>query len=149
MPPEPQDRAADPPEGTADASGSPAANPYAHSYPHGRFTVVEVSGELDMATVGSLAEHLRAAAERPVPDVLVDLRGVAFFDGSGLRALCRAESGARERGGRLRIVCDRPRIHRLLGAAGLLGRFPPLADLPPASDPERGSQRGPKHGSGT
>jgi anti-anti-sigma factor len=60
----------------------------------------------------------------------VDLRQVAFFDGSGLRVLCRADSRAREHGGRLRIVSDRPRIHRLLRAAGLLSRFPPLPDLP-------------------
>ncbi|WP_369230044.1 STAS domain-containing protein [Streptomyces sp. R21] len=130
MQPEPQDRADDLPEGTAGASGSPAPNPYAHSYVHGRFIVVEVSGEIDMATAGSLAEHLQAAAGQPAPDLLVDLRQVAFFDGSGLRVLCRADSRARERGGRLRIVSDRPRIHRLLRAAGLLSRFPPLPDLP-------------------
>jgi anti-sigma B factor antagonist len=136
MPPEPQDRAADPLGGTAGASGAPAANPWADSRPHGRFTVVEVSGEIDMATAGSLAEHLLAATERPAPDVLVDLRRVTFFDGSGLRVLCRADSRARTRGGRLRIISDGPRIHRLLTAAGLLDRFPPLADLPPAPGPD-------------
>jgi anti-sigma B factor antagonist len=92
--------------------------------------VVEVSGEIDMATADLVVEHLDAATAVPEPDVLVDLRPVEFFDCSGLRVLCRAERRARERGGRLRLVSDGPRIDRLLRASGLLGRFPPLRVLP-------------------
>lgn len=106
------------------------ANPYARTYGHGPFTVVEAAGEIDMLTAGSLAEHLLAAVGGEEPDVLVDLRTVEFFDCSGLRVLCRADSRAREHGGRLRIVSDSPRIRRLLSASGLLGRFPPLPDIP-------------------
>lgn len=111
-------------------SGLPPANPYARSYPRGPFTVVEVTGEIDIATADSLSEHLTAATAATEPDVLVDLRRVVFLDCSGLRVLCRAETRARERGGRLRLVSDRPRVHRLLRAACLLSRFPPLPDLP-------------------
>jgi anti-sigma B factor antagonist len=111
-------------------TGPPAANPYARTYRHGPFTVVEAADEIDMATAGSLAEHLHAATEGSEPDVLLDLRTVAFFDCSGLRVLCRADSRARERGGRLRVVSGSPRIRRLLRASGLLDRFPPLPDLP-------------------
>jgi anti-sigma B factor antagonist len=142
MPPETHDRAADPPEGTAAASGPAATsgpaptNPYARSRRTGSTTVIEVSGEIDLATAGFVTEHLDAATALPEPDVLVDLRGVAFFDCTGLRVLCRAEARARERGGRLRIVTDQPRIRRLLRAAGLLHRFPPLAELPPPCRPE-------------
>ncbi|MEU6478737.1 STAS domain-containing protein [Streptomyces sp. NPDC047017] len=99
----------------------------------GPFTVVEVSGEIDMLTVDLLAERLEAATAAAGPDVLVDLRAVDFFDCSGLRVLCRAERRARERGGRLRLVLDDPRIRRLLRATGLLGRFPPLPRLPVAA----------------
>ncbi|WP_369251492.1 STAS domain-containing protein [Streptomyces sp. R41] len=130
MPPESRDRAADPPEGTAAESGPPPANAYARSFRRGSFTVVEVCGEMDIATADFLAEHLVAATTGPGPDVLVDLRRVDFFDCSGLRVLCRADTRARERGGRLRIVCDHPRIHRLLHASGLLDRFPPLPEPP-------------------
>ncbi|GAA3836638.1 STAS domain-containing protein [Streptomyces phyllanthi] len=143
MPPETHDRAADPPEGTAAASGPAPANPYAHSRRAGSYTVVEVSGEIDMATAGFVDEHLDTATAAPEPDVLVDLRGVTFFDCSGLRVLCRAESRARARGGRLRIVSDQPCMRTLLRAAGLLSRFPPLAEppaeLPPPRRPENGS----------
>jgi anti-anti-sigma factor len=111
------------------------ANPYARTYGHGPFTVVEAAGEIDMLTAGSLAEHLLDATGGEEPDVLVDLRRVEFFDCSGLRVLCRADSRARERGGRLRIVADSARIRRLLRASGLLDRFPPLPELP--GPPER------------
>ncbi|MEU9365813.1 STAS domain-containing protein [Streptomyces avermitilis] len=138
MPSTPDDRTADPPEGPTGEWGLPPANPYVHSRVSGPFTVIEVSGEIDMASAGSLTEHLAAATARPGPDVLVDLRPVAFFDCSGLRALCRADTRAKERGGRLRLVFDQPRLHRLLRASGLLRRFPPLAELPPGSRPESG-----------
>jgi anti-anti-sigma factor len=94
------------------------------------FTVVEAVGEIDLATAGFLAEHLDAATASDRPEVLVDLRQVEFFDCSGLRVLCRAESRARERGGRLRLVTDAPRLHRLLRACGLWRRFPPLLQFP-------------------
>ncbi|MER6093272.1 STAS domain-containing protein [Streptomyces bluensis] len=152
MQPEPPDRAADPPEDPA-AMPRPVprgpcarplpANPYAQSRRAGPFTVIEVSGEIDMATADFVAEHLDAATAPAGPDVLVDLRGVTFFDCSGLRLLCRAETRARERGGRLRIVSDLPRMRRLLRAAGLLNRFPPLAELPPPRRPESGPPQPP------
>ncbi|MFF0078483.1 STAS domain-containing protein [Streptomyces canus] len=109
---------------------APAANPYARTRVNAGFTVVEAVGEIDLATAGFLAEHLDAATASDRPEVLVDLRQVEFFDCSGLRVLCRAESRARERGGRLRVVSDVPRLHRLLRACGLWRRFPPLLDLP-------------------
>ena len=133
MTPETDDRAPGPSGRTAPDSSAalpPTANPYARTYVSGPFTVVEVSGEIDMATAGLLCDHLDAATSRPGPDVLVDLRNVDFFDCSGLRELCRADSRARERGGRLRVVSDTPRLHRLLHASGLLHRFPPLARIP-------------------
>ncbi|WP_060882473.1 STAS domain-containing protein [Streptomyces caniscabiei] len=142
MSPDAHDRAAPRPEDTAPesgsgpVSGSVAADEYARTRRVGPFVVVEVSGEIDMASAGSLAAHLTAAVTgASPPDVLVDLRRVAFFDCSGLRVLCRAEATARSLGGRLRLVSDQPRMHRLLRAAGLLGRFPPLPGFPPAPPP--------------
>ncbi|MEU5595423.1 STAS domain-containing protein [Streptomyces sp. NPDC020298] len=114
---------------------APAANPCARTRAGGPFTVVVASGEIDIATAHLLAEHLDAATSGPEPDVLVDLRSVEFFDCSGLRVLCRAESRARERGGRLRLVCAGPLLPRLLRVGGLLGRFPPLPGIPRDGQP--------------
>ncbi|MFI7498333.1 STAS domain-containing protein [Streptomyces sp. NPDC049687] len=109
---------------------TPPANSHARTRVSGPYTVVEVAGEIDLATAGLLADHLDAATALAAPDVLVDLRSVVFFDCSGLRVLCRAEERALRAGGRLRIVCDQPSLRRLLGATGLLGRFPPLDSVP-------------------
>ncbi|MFE5812515.1 STAS domain-containing protein [Streptomyces sp. NPDC056479] len=133
MTPDADDRAPRPTEGLAAdlfRSTPPAANDHARTRRCGAFTVVEVTGEIDLATEVFLAEHLNAATLRPEADVLVDLRRVTFFDCSGLRVLCRAETRARDHGGRLRIVSDAPRIRRLLRGAGLLDRFPILPGIP-------------------
>ncbi|MFM9613208.1 anti-sigma factor antagonist [Streptomyces sp. V2] len=114
---------------------TPPANPHARTRSSGRFTVVEVTGEIDLATADLLAEHLDAASRRETPDVLVDLRRVEFFDCSGLRALCRAEERARRGGGRLRLVVEGRAVRRLLVAARLTDRFPPLAEIP-GEEPE-------------
>ncbi|WP_128374585.1 STAS domain-containing protein [Streptomyces cavernae] len=139
MPPEPQGRAVGTSDTTAEHAEYPLANPYARTYTSHGFTVVEVHGEIDMSTAGELAAHLDAATAVPEPCVLVDLRQITFFDCSGLRVLCRAESRAKEQGGSLRLVSDRPAMRRLLRAAGLLTRFPPLPELPLPGRPESGS----------
>lgn len=133
MTPDTDDRAPRPPGGpdTEPPDGrTPAPNVNARTYAYGRFTVVEATGEIDLESAGRLTEHLDAATARPTPDVLVDLRRVAFLDCSGLRVLCRAETRAGAQGGRLRLVCDGPRVLRLLRASGLLTRFPPLPGIP-------------------
>ncbi|GHH00506.1 STAS domain-containing protein [Streptomyces lanatus] len=133
MTPDADDRAPHPIEDLAtdlSRSAPPSANTHARTRRYGAFTVVEVMGEIDLATEALLAEHLTAATTGPESDVLVDLRRVAFFDCSGLRVLCRAETRARDHGGRLRVVSDAPRIRRLLHGAGLLGRFPLLPGIP-------------------
>ncbi|MEU0969331.1 STAS domain-containing protein [Streptomyces sp. NPDC005917] len=114
--------------------GLPAANSWARTRRCGAYLVVEVFGEVDVATEELVAGHLLAATTGSEPDLLVDLRALDFLDRSGLRVLCRADARAKERGGRLRLVCEGPRIPRLLRASGLLGRFPPLPGLPPGRE---------------
>ncbi|WP_406193582.1 MULTISPECIES: STAS domain-containing protein [unclassified Streptomyces] len=133
MTPDADDRASHPTEDLAaglSRSAPPTANTHARTRRHGPFTVVEVTGEIDLATAALVSEHLDEATARPESDVLVDLRQVDFFDCSGLRVLCRAETRARYRGGRLRVVSDAPRIRRLLRGAGLLDRFALLPGIP-------------------
>ncbi|MGI5380223.1 STAS domain-containing protein [Streptomyces sp. CA-251387] len=133
MTPDADDRAPYPTEDLAAStsrSTPPPANAHARTRRCGAFTVVEVMGEIDLATEALLTEHLNAATARAEPDVLVDLRRADFFDCSGLRVLCRAETRARDHGGRLRLVADAPRIRRLLRGADLLGRFPLLPGIP-------------------
>lgn len=116
--------------GASSPGGPPEPNSCARTRIEGGRTVVEVSGEVDIATSGLLAVHLDAATAGQGVDVLVDLRSVEFFDCSGLRVLCRAEARAREGGGRLRVACHAPLVRRLFAATGLGERLLPLPALP-------------------
>ena len=68
----------------------------------GRATVT-VRGDVDIATSPELARVVREELAKRA--VLVDLRGVAFMDSSGVRVLNRLTQQAAEDGAELRI-CD-------------------------------------------
>ena len=67
--------------------------------------LLEVFGELDLATAPSLCSALDAARTHRVRRVVVDLTGVDFCDSTGLRALIGASKELRVSGGRLAIAC--------------------------------------------
>ena len=81
--------------------------------------VVVVRGEVDLATVSPLrdaiAEHLASGCTH----LLLDLTGVTFIDSTGLGVLVGTSKKARGLGGSLRVVCQNPRILRLLAITGL------------------------------
>lgn len=81
---------------------------------------VQVSGEVDLATVDPLAEALSAAVAQRPDLVEVDLAGVSFMDSSGIAALIRAHNAAVKAGGRLRVVSPQRAVHRALDICGLL-----------------------------
>ena len=67
--------------------------------------LVEVFGELDLATAPKLCGALDAARVHRVKRLVVDLTGVDFCDSTGLRALIGASREIRVSGGRLAIAC--------------------------------------------
>jgi anti-sigma B factor antagonist len=67
--------------------------------------LLEVFGELDLATAPRLCSALDAARIHRVKRVVVDLTGVDFCDSTGLRALIGASTELRVGGGRLAIAC--------------------------------------------
>jgi anti-sigma B factor antagonist len=67
--------------------------------------LLEVFGELDLATAPKLCASLDAARADRVKRVVVDLTGVDFCDSTGLRALIGATREIRVGGGRLAIAC--------------------------------------------
>jgi anti-sigma B factor antagonist len=75
-------------------------------------TLVQVSGDLDLATSG----ELEAALERTNVGVLVviDLTECEFLDSSGLRVLLSAAVRSEAEGGRVALVAPDPRIRRVL-----------------------------------
>ncbi|MFE2993193.1 STAS domain-containing protein [Streptomyces sp. NPDC059262] len=82
---------------------------------HGEWTLVEVSGELDVATRNQLGDHLEEViAERTPARVVLDMSGLDFCDASGLSVLVAAHHAAKGRQGQLRLVCPQQHIRRLL-----------------------------------
>src|SRR3954468_19655859 len=66
--------------------------------------LLEVFGELDLATAPKLCSALDAARIHRVRRVVIDLTGVDFCDSTGLRALLGASTDLRVSGGRLAIA---------------------------------------------
>ncbi|MEU5321038.1 STAS domain-containing protein [Streptomyces sp. NPDC021056] len=103
-----------------------------HHYVADRTTILELSGELDIWADHELAARITALLDRPHLDVLVDLRGVTFLDAGGLRLLVRISKQTVQREGTLHIVCDSPRLRRILHITRL-DRSLPLLDVSPAA----------------
>jgi len=86
--------------------------------------VIEVRGELALATAPTLGQRIRRplfweGAER----VVVDLSAVAFIDSSGLRALVVGHKALEERGGSLVVANPSAMAARLLEVTGLKTLF--------------------------
>ena len=69
--------------------------------------MLQVSGEIDLATVPSFRDHLTRIIAHPGATVLVDLDGVTALDDTGLGMLLGAAGRAREQSGDLVVVCIR------------------------------------------
>ena len=100
--------------------------------PQGDRTVLYLSGELDLATVGELEEAIDRRV-RAGEEVVVDLRRLTFMDSSGVRALVAGHQIAEENGGSLVIVrpardSEVDRVIDISGIATALG----MVDEPPA-----------------
>ncbi|SDM93618.1 anti-sigma factor antagonist [Actinacidiphila guanduensis] len=108
----------------------PAPTRWARTYRLRDVTVVELSGEIDLASEAEVTPHLLAAALWPRPPrVVLDLGPVEFIDCFGLSLLVRTRRRVAERGGRLAMVCDRPQTRRLLRLTGLEPLFSPVPTL--------------------
>ncbi|MBH5336942.1 STAS domain-containing protein [Streptomyces pactum] len=100
----------------------------------GGITLVEMAGELDIVAAGTARPCLDALVRGGRhPDIVLDLRGVTFVDCAGLSVLCRVRNRVLERGGRLRLVIDDPRLRRLLKIVRLDDAFEVLDDLASAA----------------
>lgn len=116
--------------------GVPSPNPYARTAHLPGVTVVELHGEIDLASVSDVQQHLDAATTPVGAQVVVDLRSTDFFDCTALTLLCRAHRQACQHGGQLRLVCIRPWHLKILDITGLRTRFRPLTAPEDAATPE-------------
>ena len=82
----------------------------------GGVTTVVISGEFDVATSTGLDEALGLACAKGT-DVVLDMTGVTFMDGSGLRRIERAAATLVRERRRMRIANPPRVVVRLLQAA--------------------------------
>ena len=87
--------------------------------------LLEVFGELDLASAPRLCARLDTARAERVRRLVVDLTGVDFCDSTGLRALMGASTELRHAGGRLAVVLlPDGAVARLFDVAGIRESLP-------------------------
>ncbi len=79
----------------------------------GEWTVLAVSGEIDIATAPSLREKLHSMLAENHMQLIIDLDEVTFLDSTALGVLVGALKRVRTEGGELRIVCNQPRVRKV------------------------------------
>ncbi|MGZ4597171.1 MAG: STAS domain-containing protein [Actinomycetes bacterium] len=92
-------------------------------YPVGQHTVVEVSGELDVAGAPALRDRLLAMLNRGVESLVVDLRGVTFIDSTGIGSLLRVYHRQTLLGGVTHFVVDQPQVLKVFDLMQLTRRL--------------------------
>ena len=89
---------------------------------HGTTAEVTVNGDLDMATTFKLEPAIeRVVAQNSVDELVLDLRGVAFMDSSGLGLLLSTQQRLDDRGITTRIRRPSPAVKRVIDASGMHG----------------------------
>jgi anti-sigma B factor antagonist len=96
------------------------------------YTVVMVSGELDIASAPVLREQLLGLLRPGASRIVIDLSGVTFCDASGLAVLVGASRRARLLDGVLRLAAPTPLVATVLRLTGLHSRFEIFATVPEA-----------------
>ena len=84
----------------------------------GEGVVLEVHGEVDLASSGELRQRLHATAEAGAKRILVDLGDVTFIDSIAMAAIV----GTQRRlppGGKLALVAHHPYVLLVLEAVGI------------------------------
>jgi anti-sigma B factor antagonist len=97
----------------------------------GDYTVVAVTGELDVYTAPVLEESLGDLVDDGKSDLVVDLSDVSFMDSTGLGLLIKALKWTREHDGSLRIVANTEKVlkvFRVTGLDGVLSLHPSRAE---------------------
>ena len=81
--------------------------------------VLDLAGEIDMATSGLLDGHLEDVVDRGAVHVVVDVEHVDFADSTFVTALLRARERVAPLGGSVRVVAPTAPVRRLLDITGV------------------------------
>ncbi|GAA3728496.1 anti-sigma B factor antagonist [Spinactinospora alkalitolerans] len=86
--------------------------------------IVQVEGELDIATAADLQEHVLTAIDAHGPWLILDLSNLDFMDSSGLNAVINAYRAVKEHGGSLAIAAPNERVTKVVRLVGLHRQVP-------------------------
>ena len=93
----------------------------------GSSLIVSPRGEIDLATVDLIREVVERE-HRPGENIVIDLRGVAFMDTSGLRYVLELQTRAERDGFAVQLVRGPSAVQRVFEVAGLEPRVVWLDD---------------------
>lgn len=85
----------------------------------GEWSIVEVGGEIDVATAPRLREQLISLVGDGLYRIVVSLEAVDFIDSTGLGVLISGLKRVRTHGGEFAVVCAEPRILKVFEITGL------------------------------
>jgi anti-anti-sigma factor len=91
---------------------------------NGPEVIVEVRGELDLATAGQLERALADLIDdQGCRSVVLDLHGLDFIGSAGLSVLLKAQEHARSYGGKFTLARPSATARRAIEICGLLSTF--------------------------
>lgn len=90
----------------------------------GQACVVSLKGEVDVYTSPRLKQEIVDAIDSGCVNLVVDLRRLDFIDSSGLGVLVGGLRRVKEKGGTLRLLCDKESILKVFRITGLDRVFP-------------------------
>jgi anti-sigma B factor antagonist len=93
------------------------------SWPDRDRVIVDVRGELDVASVGAVQAELDELHAVGWESIVLDLRELSFIDSMGLSLLLEAECAAQRAGSAFAIVDGSPAVARLPEVVGLEDHF--------------------------
>jgi anti-anti-sigma factor len=101
------------------------------SWPRPDVCVVELAGELDVATAPALADYLRSQTTTGLAYLLLDLTAVTFIAAAGVTLIVNALRNDRGIHGRLHVIgpTDNPLVERVLDLTGVRSLLPHHHDV--------------------
>jgi anti-sigma B factor antagonist len=85
-----------------------------HDSGAGPYTLLELAGEADIVSSGTLHGVLEAETRKRPGLLVIEMSGLAYMDSAALQAIVRANLALGAEGGRLALVCPRDNVARVL-----------------------------------
>jgi len=90
----------------------------------GRASLVEVAGEIDIATVSLLAKALGDAVRCGRGNLILDAQNLTYIDSAGIQTLVSTQQKLETQGRKIAVVGCHGIFHKLISTSRLENRFP-------------------------